>query len=255
MKVGIAGYTGRVGQLLVNELQSGNWTGLELAGGTSRKGDENISGLLTTTEPEELFQTSDAIIDFTLPEGTMKHAALAAKHEKILVIGTTGLSTQQETELVEHAKSATIVYAANMSLGVNLLLALIEKAARALGPDDWDIEIFESHHKHKIDAPSGTAIALGKAAAAGRDSTLPTSVNCDRNGKRENGEIGFSVARGGDVVGEHTAFFFGEGERIELTHRATNRALFARGALKAAGWAKDKPPGLYSMKDVLGLTD
>lgn len=255
MKIGIAGYTGRVGQLLVTELQSGTWTGLELSGGTSRKGHENISGLLTTTEPEELFKTSDAIIDFTLPEGTMKHAALAAKHGTILVIGTTGLSDKQEAELVEHAKSAAIVYAANMSLGVNLLSALIEKAARALAPDDWDIEIFESHHKHKLDAPSGTALALGRAAAKGRDTSLPSPVECDRSGKRESGEIGFSVARGGDVVGEHTVFFFGEGERIELTHRATNRALFARGALKAAQWAKGKPPGLYSMKNVLGLTD
>lgn len=255
MKIGIAGYTGRVGQLLVNELQSGSWAELELSGGTSRKGHENISGLLTTTEPEELFKTSDAIIDFTLPEGTMKHAELAAKYGKILIIGTTGLSGQQESELAEHAKSATIVYAANMSLGVNLLSALIEKAARALDPDDWDIEVFECHHKHKIDAPSGTALALGKAAAKGRDTTLPASVESDRKGKRKSGEIGFSVARGGDVVGEHTVFFYGEGERIELTHRATNRALFARGALKAAAWAKDKPAGLYSMKDVLGLTD
>ena len=253
MKIGIAGYAGRVGQLLLNELQSGNWTGLELSGGTSRKGHENISGLLTTTNAEELFKTSDALIDFTLPEGTMNHAALAAKHGKILIIGTTGLSDQQEAELAEHAKSATIVYAANMSLGVNLLAALIEQAARALGPDEWDIEIFESHHKHKIDAPSGTALALGKAAAKGRSTTLPSSIDPDRNGKREAGEIGFSVARGGDVVGEHTVFFYGEGERIELTHRATNRALFARGALKAALWAKDKPTGLYSMKDVLGL--
>lgn len=255
MKIGIAGYTGRVGQLLVNELQSGNWAGLELSGGTSRKGHENISGLLTTTDAEELFKTSDALIDFTLPEGTMKHAGLAAKHGKILIIGTTGLSAEQEDALAEHAKSATIVYAANMSLGVNLLSALIEKAARALSPDDWDIEVFESHHKHKVDAPSGTALALGKAAAAGRGTKLPSSIESDRSGKREAGEIGFSVARGGDVVGEHTVFFFGKGERIELTHRATNRALFARGALKAAEWAKDKPAGLYSMKDVLGLSD
>ena len=255
MKIGITGYTGRVGQLLVQELQSGKWKSLELAGGTSRKGHDNISGMFTTTEADALFEKSDAVIDFTLPQGTLHHAELAAKHKKILIIGTTGLSADQEQSIAEAAKSTPIVYAANMSLGVNLLRALVEKAARSLGPDDWDIEIFETHHNNKIDAPSGTALALGRSAATGRNTELPSPVQSDRNGKRKSGEIGFSVARGGDVVGEHTVFFFGDGERLELTHRATNRALFARGALKAAQWAKGKPAGLYSMRDVLGLND
>lgn len=252
MRIGIAGYTGRVGQLLVQELQSGNWPEVMLSGCTSRSAKDNVHNFTVTQSADELYKNSDAIIDFTLPEPTIEHAKIAAKHNKILIIGTTGLSKDQEAELGNAAKSATIVYAANMSLGVNLLMALVEKAAAALDPS-WDIEIFESHHKHKIDAPSGTALALGKSAAKGRKTELPSPIPFDRNGKREKGEIGFSVARGGDVVGEHTAFFFAEGERLELTHRATNRALFARGAIKAALWAKDKKPGLYSMKDVLGL--
>lgn len=252
MKIGITGYTGRVGRLLIQELQSGAWTNFELSGGTSRTLDD-AAGFYTTDNAGDLFSRSDALIDFTLPEATMQHAELAAQHKKILIVGTTGLSAAQEAELEKAAKSTVIVYAANMSLGVNLLAALVEQAARALSPDGWDIEVFESHHHNKIDAPSGTALLLGKAAAKGRNIELPSPVPFDRNGKRETGEIGFSVARGGDVVGEHTVFLFGQGERLELTHRATNRALFARGALKAAQWAKGKPAGLYSMRDVLGL--
>ena len=166
------------------------------------------------------------------------------------------MSHTDEDALKDAAQKTAIVYAANMSVGVNLLLALVEKAAASLGPDDWDIDIFESHHKHKVDAPSGTALAVGKAAAKGRGVDLDdvkVSARDGITGEREKGTIGFSVARGGDVVGEHTAYFYGEGERIELTHIATNRALFAKGALRAALWLKDKPNGLYSMKDVLDL--
>ena len=252
MKIGVTGYTGRVGQLLVQELQSGKWPEVILSGCTSRSGSENVHNLYITEDAGELFEHSDAIIDFTLPEATLTHAKLAAQHKKILVVGTTGLSKDQEQELQKAAEQTVIIYAANMSLGVNLLMALVEQAARALDPE-WDIEIFESHHKHKIDAPSGTALALGNSAAEGRKKILPSPIPFDRNGARKKGDIGFSVARGGDVVGEHTVFFYGEGERLELTHRATNRALFARGAIKAALWAKGKKPGLYSMKDVLGL--
>jgi 4-hydroxy-tetrahydrodipicolinate reductase len=251
MKIGITGCKGRVGKILIDELLTGNWKNMQLSGGTSR--NPAHTDFFVTSNAEELFTKSDAIIDFTLPEATMQHAKLAAQHKKILVIGTTGLSTSQENELENAAQKTPIIYAANMSLGVNLLAALVEQAAKALSPDGWDIEVFESHHHNKIDAPSGTALLLGKAAAKGRETQLPTTIPSDRNGKRQEGEIGFSVARGGDVVGEHTVFFFGQGERIELTHRATNRALFARGALKAAEWAKGKPAGLYSMRDVLGL--
>lgn len=253
MKIGITGYKGRVGQILVQELKSGAWPMLELSGGTSREiSQPKIADFYVTSDPLELFEISDAVIDFTLPEGTMQHALCAAKTKKPLIVGTTGLSAAQEEQLKEAAKSAPIVYAANMSLGVNLLIELVEKAAQALDPQ-WDIEIFEAHHKHKIDSPSGTALALGKAAAKGRGMGLPDNIQHDRNGTRTQGEIGFAAVRGGDVVGEHTVFFYAAGERLELTHRATNRALFARGALKAALWTKNKPAGLYSMRDVLGL--
>ena len=250
MKIGITGCTGRVGQLLIQELQSGAWAerGLELSFGLSRK---EIAGASypVTTSAAELFAASDAVIDFTLPEATPEFASLAAKHGTALIVGTTGLTEAQEQALKAAAEKTTIVYAANMSLGVNLLLALVEQAASKLGPD-WDIEIFEAHHKHKIDAPSGTALALGTAAQEGRSSG---DFVHERAGARKSGDIGYAVSRGGDVVGEHTVTFYTNGERIELGHRATNRALFARGALTAAKWCENQSPGLYSMKDVLGI--
>ena len=237
-KIGILGHTGRVGKLLAAELSSGTWKDLSFAGGTGSKDD-----------PDLLFQQSDVLIDFTKPEATIRHLHIAAKLHKPLVIGTTGLSEAQEKELQKYSSATPIVYAANMSVGVNLLLALVEQAASRLGPE-WDIEIAETHHKNKIDAPSGTALALGKSAKAGRGAG---EFVTQREGKRKFGDIGFAVQRGGDVVGEHTVTFFGEGERIELGHKATNRALFARGALKAAQWVKEKPAGLYTMRDVLSL--
>lgn len=237
MKIGITGQNGRMGQMLIRELQSGAWGDLQLAGGIGRDGDA-----------AELFAASDAVIDFTRPEATRNHATLAAQKKKILIVGTTGLTAEDESVLKNAAQQTTIVYAANMSVGVNLLLALVEQAAVRLGPE-WDVEIFEAHHKSKVDAPSGTALALGNAAAKQRGGSFVT----DRNGTRKQGDIGFSVARGGDVVGEHSVTFYGAGERITLGHMATNRALFARGALKAAQWARHQKPGLYSMRDVLGL--
>lgn len=257
MKIGVVGCNGRVGKLIINELLSGDWEthGLELAGGSSRETVDNGDQYFTTDDEEELFKASDVIIDFTLPEGTRNHAKLAAEHKKTLIVGTTGLTQEDELVLQQAAEKTTIVYAANMSIGVNLLLALVEQAAARLDPE-WDIEIFESHHKYKVDAPSGTALAIGRAAAAGRNNSLENLADYNRHGAigvREKGKIGFSVARGGDVVGEHTAFFFGDGERLELTHKATNRKLFAKGALRAALWSAEKPAGLYSMRDVLDL--
>lgn len=257
MKIGIVGANGRVGQLLVSELKSGNWNphGLELGGGSARNIDEIDGNFFKTNDEDELFQNVDAVIDFTLPEGTKNHAKLAAKHKKTLIVGTTGLSEEDEAELKEAAKSTVVIYAANMSVGVNLLLALVEQAAARLDPQ-WDIEIFESHHKYKVDAPSGTAIAIGKAAATGRGNSLESLAEYNRHGRigaREKGKIGFSVARGGDVIGEHTTFFYGDGERLELSHKATDRSLFAKGALRAAIWSEDKEPGLYSMRDVLDI--
>lgn len=251
MKIGIAGCKGRMGSLLVQEILSGRHPEAKLAGGTALPGE--ITGkedFFITDNADALFEKCDVLIDFTVPDATRKHIWLAAKHKKSIVIGTTGLTEADEKEIADAARETRIVYAANMSLGVNLLLALVEKAAATLDPS-WDIEIFESHHKNKIDAPSGTALALGKAAKKGR--TTGNFVT-ERESKRKSGDIGFSVARGGDVVGDHRVFFYGEGERVELSHIATDRALFARGAIRAAIWAPDqKKPGLYGMKDVLGL--
>ncbi|MFK7839082.1 MAG: 4-hydroxy-tetrahydrodipicolinate reductase [Bdellovibrionales bacterium] len=256
MKIGITGCTGRVGRILIEELQSDIWQGLELAGGHTRTPEKiKINNTFITNDCEELFKQSDTVIDFTLPAALPQHLEYASKHGKNLIIGTTGIDEAGEKAIQDAAKDTTIIYAANMSLGVNLLLALVEKAAASLN-DEWDIEIFESHHKHKIDAPSGTALAIGKAAAQGRNVKLDdvkVSARDGITGERQKGSIGFSIARGGDVVGEHTAFFYGAGERIEISHLARDRALFARGALHAAKWCENKPPGLYSMKDVLGL--
>ncbi len=257
MKVGIAGCNGRVGSLLIEELRSGEWDeqGLILAGGSSRNISGNNHDYFITDNEEELFKRSDVVIDFTRPEGTINHARLAKEHKTSLIVGTTGLSAQDEEHLKDAARHVPIVYAANMSVGVNILLALVEQAAKRL-KDDWDIEIFETHHKHKVDAPSGTAIALGKAAAAGRGNNLDDLADYARHGHtgaREKGKIGFTAARGGDVVGEHNVMFLSEGERLELGHKATNRSLFAKGALRAAIWIKDKEPGLYSMRDVLDI--
>lgn len=253
--IGVAGCTGRVGKLIVRELQSGHWRPtLSLAGGTIRPGfplpdDEDVDFHISH-DPEDLFQRADIIIDFTTPEASAKHIWLAAKHCKPLVIGTTGLNEAQEQELKDAAKEAPILHATNMSIGVNLLEALIEQVAARLD-EQWDIEIAESHHRYKIDAPSGTALTLGKAAARGRKVKFDPVTN--RNGERESGTIGFSVRRGGDIVGEHTAGFYADGERLELTHKASDRALFAKGALRAALWLKDQRNGLYTMRDVLNL--
>ena len=257
MKIGITGCKGRMGAMLVQEILSGRFPGLELAGGTALPEDikKSKSDFFVTDNAEELFAKSDAVIDFTIPEATRKHIWLAAKHHKSYILGTTGLNANNEKEIKDASKETRIVYAANFSVGVNVLLALTEKASAALN-DGWDIEIFEAHHKHKIDAPSGTALALGKAAAKGRGGDLDKLASYARHGHtgaREPGKIGFSVARGGDVVGDHTVYYYSEGERVELKHIATDRALFARGALRAALWTQDKKDGLYSMRDVLGL--
>lgn len=255
IKIGIAGCTGRVGSLLVKELLSGHWEGLELAGGTVKAGYPHPSDFFVTEKPDELFEVADLVIDFTAPEATAQHIWLAAKHHKPLIVATTGLSDQQEKELADAAREAPILYSANTSIGVNLLCALVEQAAARLGAE-WDIEIVETHHKHKVDAPSGTALALGKAAAEGRGVALADEAVYARHGHtgaRKDGTIGFAVMRGGDVAGEHSVNFFGESERIELTHRATDRAIFARGALRAARWLADQDYGLYSMRDMLAL--
>jgi 4-hydroxy-tetrahydrodipicolinate reductase len=236
IKVGITGCKGRMGQSLIREVESAD--DLEFAGGIDQGDDA-----------QPLFEKSDIVIDFTRPEATINHAALAAQTGTALIIGTTGLDDTQEQKLKEAAEKTAIIYAANMSVGVNMLLALVEQAASRLGID-WDIEVFETHHNQKIDSPSGTALALGKAARAGRKGG---DFVTDRTGKRKSGDIGYAVQRGGDVVGEHDVTFFSQGERITLGHKATDRSLFAKGAIHAVRWVKGKGAGLYSMKDVLDL--
>lgn len=238
MRIAIAGQNGRMGRMLVDELESGQWSGLSFAGGTT-----------STDDPEKLFGHNDhrvdAVIDFTTPAATRKHIWLAAKHHKPLVIGTTGLTAADMKEMQDAAKECPLLFSANMSIGVNLLAALVEQASARLG-NDFDIEIGEIHHHNKIDAPSGTALMLGKA-------TGRPAAPIDRTGRREQGSVGYAVQRGGDVIGEHTVTFFGPGERLELGHRAHDRSLFAKGALRAALWLKEKPHGFYTMRDVLNI--
>ena len=212
-------------------------------------------GVTVTDDPLEAFARAQAGVDFTSPAATVEYAALAAQARAVHVIGTTGLETAHLDRIAATAHHAVIVRAGNMSLGVNLLVRLTQKVAEALDAD-WDIEIVEAHHRMKVDAPSGTALMLGEAAAAGRGIALDKAKVSGRDGitgPREPGTIGFSAIRGGDVIGEHDVVFAGEGERIVLRHLATDRAIFARGALRAAVWGQGQKPGAYDMMDVLGL--
>lgn len=264
-RIGITGCLGRMGAMLARAVAEG--PDCELAGGTVRPGHpqagEDLGQVLglgpldapITDDALTLFAESDAVIDFTTPDLAVKHAELAAQSKVILVLGTTGLDEEARDMIRRTAVHTPVVEAPNMSLGVNLLLTLVSQVAAALDPD-FDIEIVEMHHRHKVDAPSGTALALGRAAAEGRGVSLDEVAGRGRDGvtgARKEGDIGFAVLRGGDVAGEHTVVFAGAGERIELTHKATDRAVFARGAVRAALWARGQDPGHYSMKDVLGL--
>ena len=265
LRVAVMGAAGRMGRALVRAAYDDPQC--TLVGGTETPDSPSVGsdlgellgesalGAFVTADPLELFTRCEAILDFTTPSATVEYAGLAAQARIVHVIGTTGFSEDEEQRIATAARHATIVKAGNMSLGVNLLTALSEKVAAALDAD-YDIEIVEMHHRNKVDAPSGTALMLGEAAAAGRQIALDTHAVKTREGRtgaRRSGDIGFATLRGGDVVGEHTVIFAGEGERVELTHRATDRQIFARGAVKAALWARGKPPGVYSMRDVLGL--
>ncbi len=222
-----------------------------LLAGSGRLGVAISDDMLTA------FAGADGVIDFTTPESTVAAAEIAAQARIVHVIGTTGLKPADEAAIAAAARHAVIVKSGNMSLGVNLLTALVRKAARALDIG-YDIEVLEMHHRHKVDAPSGTALMLGRAAAEGRRQELEAvsvRVRDGITGPRPEGAIGFATLRGGSVVGDHSVILAGEGERVELTHRAESREIFARGALKAALWGKGRRPGLYSMADVLGLAD
>ncbi len=264
-RIGVLGCAGRMGHMLLRVLAETE--GCEIVGGTEAPDSPVVGrdlgaqaglgelGVAVGADPVELFAKAEAVLDFTAPAASVGHAGLAAQAEAVHVIGTTGLDAEQNAAIARAAKHATIVQAANMSLGVNVLLALVERAARTLDPD-YDIEVVEMHHRYKVDAPSGTALALGRAAAAGRGVELDRVAQKVRDGvtgARRRGDIGFATLRGGDVAGEHTVVFAGDGERVELSHKASSREVFARGAVKAALWARAKPPGLYGMKDVLGL--
>ena len=265
MNIGIIGAAGRRGRMLVAEVMGHD--AVRLAGAVGVPGGAAIgqdAGLLAGAgearvavgdDPAALFGASDAVIEFTAPEASVAHAALAAEAGAIHVIGTTGLDAGQEAALAAAAERTAIVWAPNMSLGMNLLMRLTEQVAAALD-EDYDIEVFEIHHRHKVDAPSGTALGLGRAAARGRGVALDDVAARGRDGMtgaRRRGDIGFASLRGGDVVGEHSVTFAADGERLELGHRASDRRIYSRGALRAALWARGKPPGLYSMIDVLGL--
>jgi 4-hydroxy-tetrahydrodipicolinate reductase len=265
MKIAVLGAAGRMGQALTRVLAE--TPGCTLAGGLEAKGSPAIGrdigelagleplGVAVTDDPLPLFAQVDGVLDFTSPASTGEFAALSAQSRIVHVIGTTGLTEADKARLEAAARHATIVKAGNMSLGVNLLAALTAEVARALGPE-FDIEILEMHHRHKRDAPSGTSLMLGRAAAEAREVSLSERGVRTRDGDigpRRTGDIGFAALRGGDVVGEHRVIFAGPGERIELAHIATDRGIFARGAVKAALWARGRGPGLYSMQDVLGL--
>lgn len=262
IRIGIPGAAGRMGRMLIREIDAA--PGLELAAATDLPGGEAIgqdSGLLAGTgtnnvviaaDPAAL-AAADVIIDFTSPAASVAHAAIAAGAGRALVVGTTGLTASDEAALAEAAKSIPLVYCANTSVGVTLLGKLVEQVAAQL-VEGWDIEILESHHHHKVDAPSGTALALGEAAARGRGVALNDVADMVRKGQtgaRREGDIGFAVLRGGDVTGEHSVIFYGDSERVEISHRATDRAIFARGALRAARFAARAETGFYSMDDVL----
>ena len=212
-------------------------------------------GVTSTDDPLPVFAEVHGVLDFTTPKATVAFAGLAAQARIVHIIGTTGLSADDQAKIEAAARHAAIVKAGNMSLGVNLLAGLTNRVAQTLGPD-FDIEILELHHRHKRDAPSGTALLLGEAAASGRAVALKdhsVRVRDGDVGPRREGDIGFAILRGGDVVGEHKVIFAGAGERIELVHIATDRGIFAQGAIRAALWARGQGPGLYSMRDVIGL--
>ena len=264
LNVAIAGASGRMGRMLLEAVLAD--PGLCLSGALDIAGSPALgqdataalgraSGVAITAELRKGLAGADVLIDFTRPEGTLAHLAVCRELGVRAVIGTTGFSAQQKAELAAHAQHLALVWAPNMSVGVNVMLRLLDQATRALG-EGYDVEVIEAHHKHKIDAPSGTALALGEAVARARGVELQQHGVFARHGhtgERPPGAIGFATVRGGDIVGEHTVMFAGTGERIEITHRSSSRANYAEGSLRAAHFVAGRGPGLYDMSDVLGL--
>jgi 4-hydroxy-tetrahydrodipicolinate reductase len=264
MRLIVAGAGGRMGRTLIHAIVA--MDGAVLAGAVEAPGSAVIgrdagelaglgkNGVTVTSDVEPLLAQADGLLDFTVPAATIALAELTARQGLVHVIGTTGLNGEDEELIEEAGKRAVIVKSGNMSLGVNLLAALVKRVAKTLD-DDFDIEILEMHHNKKIDAPSGTALMLGRAAAEGRGIEHSQRGRDGHTGARCAGDIGFASLRGGSVVGDHTVIFAGPAERIELVHRAEDRMIFARGAVRAALWARGQKPGIYSMVDVLGLRD
>lgn len=268
MRIAVVGANGKMGRELIAAIQQID--GAELSAAIVKPNHPTLGkdasvliggeplGINITSVPLAAFAQSDAVIDFTQPASSVEYAGFAAQARIAHIIGTTGFSPEDEEKIIAAAAHTTIVKSGNMSLGVNLLAGLVKKASKALGPDDFDIEIYEMHHRRKVDAPSGTALLFGQAAADGRNVDLNKVSVRSRDGytgPRENGTIGFSTARGGTVIGDHTITFAGDNERIVLSHFAQERSIFAKGAVKAALWAQNQTKGLYSMLDVLGLND
>lgn len=268
MKLVVVGAGGRMGQALIRIIHE--TPGVTLHAAVAREGSPFIGkdagdlagtgplGVAVTSDPLQAFLNAEGVIDFTTPATSVTFAGLAAQARIVHVIGTTGCSLDDEEKFAAAGRHARVVKSGNMSLGVNLLSVLTKQAARALPADGWDIEIVEMHHKHKVDAPSGTALLLGEAAAEGRDIDLAAQsvrVRDGHTGPRPGGTIGFATLRGGSVVGDHSVILAGEGELVTLSHSARDRSIFARGAVAAALWARDKKPGQYSMLDVLGLSN
>ena len=264
IRVAVAGAAGRMGRALIDAISDAE--GLTLGAAFERAASPAVgqdagahmgagaSGVLVSDNPAGSVDDFDVVIDFTAPEATLALAAVCAAAGKAMVIGTTGFSTEQLNALQAHGQKMALFMSPNMSVGVNVLLQLVERAAQMLG-DEVDIEVIEAHHRHKVDAPSGTAVRIGEVLAQALDRDLAKHAVYGRQGitgARERSTIGFSTLRGGDIVGEHTVLFAGEGERLEITHRAQSRSNFAQGAVRAAAYIHGKPPGLYGMDDLLG---
>ncbi|MEE8575138.1 MAG: 4-hydroxy-tetrahydrodipicolinate reductase [Thermodesulfobacteriota bacterium] len=267
LKIAVVGAAGRMGQALVHTVTKNPFTAL--SGVLEREGHPLIGkdagttagldklGVKIKDSAEKAFKEADCLIDFSTPEATLAHLELAAEEDKAIIIGTTGLSHHQRERVKELGEETRVVMAPNMSVGINLLLKLVELTASVLG-DDYDVEIIESHHRHKKDAPSGTALRIAEVAAHALGRTLEEDAIYSRKGiigERKPSEIGIQTIRAGDIVGDHTIMFATPGERIELTHKAQSRDTFAKGAVRAALWLSGKPAGLYDMQDVLGLKE
>ena len=264
LRIAIAGASGRMGKMLIETVLAADDAelvgALEVAGSPSVGSDPGASwgintGIEITDQFEKGLASAKYLIDFTRPEGTLKHARYCADHGIHMIIGTTGLTEEQQQELAGYSEKIAIVFAPNMSVGVNATLKLLELAAKILN-QGYDIEIVEAHHKHKVDAPSGTALKMGQVIAKAQNKNLKDWAVLSREGhtgERKEGTIGFATIRGGDIVGDHTVLFAGDGERIEITHKSATRMSYAQGAVRAARFLKDKNSGFFDMYDVLGL--